>query len=109
VITALPSGVSSNASSSSARPGSGGSRRPFGPFCCVVGQRGFLVPAGPPDFRLEYLVGVDREQPGLVGPQVVIPEPDRRGLVQDSGDPGVLALLAQPDVVRGTVAVARAG
>ena len=88
-------------------PQPGGIRRPFGPFGGVVGQHGFLVPAGPPDLRFLHLVGVDGEQPGLVGPQVVIPEPDRRGLVQDGGDPGVLALLAQPGVVRGAVAVAR--
>ena len=38
--------------------------------------------------------GPGRQQPELIGAQVVIPVPDRRGLVQDRGDPGVLALLA---------------
>jgi hypothetical protein len=88
----------------------GGFPGPFGPIIFVVhfgvvGHLGFLVPAGPPDVRLRHLAGIDREQPRLVGPQVVIPEPDRRGLVQDSGDPGVCALLAQLSVV----AVARGG
>ena len=42
---------------------------------------------------------VDGEEPELVGPQVVIPEPDRRRLVQDSRHPGLAALLAQPRIV----------
>ena len=57
--------------------------------------------AGP--VRLPQPVRADCEQPHLVRSQVVIPEPDRRRLVQDGGHPGVAPLLAQPGVIRGDV------
>ncbi len=89
-------------------------RRPFGIFMPlthlgVVGYQRLLIPASPADFRFLHLVGVDGEQPELVGSQVVVPEPDRRRLVQDGRDPGVLALLAQPRVVLVAVPLPRRG
>ena len=102
-------------------------RRPFGPFMpftfsilCVTTTTTttttthfrhpeLFVPASPSDVSFLHLVGVDGEQPGLVRPQVVVPVPDRRGLVQDGADPGVLALLAQPRVVLGCVPARGAG
>ena len=88
-------------------------RRPFGPFMpltfstlCSTHFRHpkLFVPPSPSDVSFLHLVGVDGEQPGLVRPQVVVPVPDRRRLVQDGADPGVLALLAQPRVVLGGAA-----
>ena len=43
--------------------------------------------------------GHGRQQPRLIGAQVVIPVPDRRGFVQDRADPRILAPLAALRVI----------
>ena len=68
-------------------------------FSSLLSYPNLFVPASPSDSSFPYVVGVHREQPELVGPQVMVPEPDRRGLMQDGGDPGVRALFAQPRIV----------
>jgi hypothetical protein len=58
-------------------------QRPAGPRGQVTGRPG--QPA---------VGGHGHQQPRLIGAQVVIPVPDRRGLMQDRAHPGVLAPLA---------------